>query len=345
MKLFLHIGTEKTGSSYLQTLLALNREQLISKKIFYPNAGKREMDMLSGKISPGNGKELALLLKDENYNGVKKLLQGHMKNAAKKNCASILLSNENLLEYISHESVYENLIKSCDEIQFEWSKLLLVLRDPVDQALSLYKHRTKNGKALAINSWLKSGYHLPDILDRFLSINNNKVNHSVRKYSTKKGELEKIMFVDWLQIQMPKVALQKKVNPSLTLSELYFLKKLNEKNNEYVSPFYDLMLSIPSSEKSRDIDLTEYYKKTIANSLCNLSPIWEKCNDHLEAHEKLTLPVKATSEICEIKKLSFSSHQVDVITSFFLDPKMNQRKLNKLFNKVSRKIFNVFKKA
>ena len=63
MKLYLHIGTEKTASSFVQTTFARNRDWLSSLGVFYPKGGKRENDMMAGLISPGNAKDLTILLK------------------------------------------------------------------------------------------------------------------------------------------------------------------------------------------------------------------------------------------------------------------------------------------
>ena len=54
MNLYLHIGTEKTGSSHLQSLSAINRDLLKKSGIWFPEAEKRDNMLLSGDISAGN---------------------------------------------------------------------------------------------------------------------------------------------------------------------------------------------------------------------------------------------------------------------------------------------------
>ena len=60
MQLFLHVGTEKTGSSFLQTLSALGRNDLREKGIWFPlGTAYDEGCMKTGRISAGNGRPLA----------------------------------------------------------------------------------------------------------------------------------------------------------------------------------------------------------------------------------------------------------------------------------------------
>lgn len=57
--LILHIGHGKTGSSYLQSMLALNHELLSKYSIDYPGAQFQE-NAKAGKVSAGNGKDFAI---------------------------------------------------------------------------------------------------------------------------------------------------------------------------------------------------------------------------------------------------------------------------------------------
>ena len=55
-KLILHIGHGKTASSYLQTLLSLNRELLHAKNIDYPiGRANQEEAAIKGFVNSGNG--------------------------------------------------------------------------------------------------------------------------------------------------------------------------------------------------------------------------------------------------------------------------------------------------
>jgi hypothetical protein len=74
-------------------------------------------------------------------------------------------------------------------------KFLLFLRDPINNALSLYKHRAKNGNALDIEEWPKKHYVYGGALVAFLKqAQLEKINLVTRKFSKEKGALEKVLF-------------------------------------------------------------------------------------------------------------------------------------------------------
>jgi len=345
MRLFLHIGTEKTGSSFLQTLLALNRDQLKQSKIDYPSGGNRENDMLSGKISPGNGKELYLSIKEGAKEKVKLLLNKFKKEANKQNCDTILISNENLIEVFSKANFLNAFLDVCTEVNLDIAGMLLILRNPVDQALSLYKHRSKNGKAPELSNWIENSYDLPAILnDFFENVKNNEILFTVRKYQSDTGSMQNIMFKDWLNIDAPKVEVDKRVNPSLTISELSLLKNLGQKNINFVKPFYNKMLNIAYLDKDKDEVLSEYYKNLISKRLTSFEDVWTICNTFLGEKEKLTLPSYENMNQEDKIALSFSNIQVDAIVDFFLEIQNEKLGRNKLIKKIKVRLYNFLKK-
>ncbi len=77
IKLYLHLGYHKTGSSFLQTMFAQNRDYLLENDIYFPYS-KGDKNMLKGIISPGNGILLVEALKDKNQQLVVELLKKWM---------------------------------------------------------------------------------------------------------------------------------------------------------------------------------------------------------------------------------------------------------------------------
>ena len=136
MKIFLHIGTEKTGSSYLQTTLARNRQDLLLSGIHYPEAGKRENDMFQGRISPGNAVELTRMLENADYKNVFNFFNELYHRASELKCNAVLLSNENLVRVLSVQSNVDLLFQVAKQIGFKDFKFILFLRNPVDQAIA-----------------------------------------------------------------------------------------------------------------------------------------------------------------------------------------------------------------
>lgn len=82
MKLYLHCGYHKTGSSFLQTLFARNRKLLEDHGFFFPEGNKDE-DMLKGNISAGNGWLLSEYLKNKEQAEVTEYLKKDLKKPKK----------------------------------------------------------------------------------------------------------------------------------------------------------------------------------------------------------------------------------------------------------------------
>ena len=90
-KVYLHIGTPKTGTSAIQNFLVHNIELLNSCNLYYP---AHAMDI--NGISSGNGAYLIHLLNSNKLDEAKVLLNKFLKNAKGKD---IVLSSENFYRY------------------------------------------------------------------------------------------------------------------------------------------------------------------------------------------------------------------------------------------------------
>lgn len=312
LKFHLHIGTEKTGTSYIQSLLARNREQLWADGVHYPLAGKWEREMQSGRISPGNGEDLLIALKNKNWHIVREILSDFAEGAFKRNCHTLLVSNENLIEPLSQEGLLQRMIECCSALQIDSPHILLVLRDPVDQALSLYKHRAKSGNVTDIVSWLKQSYQLPIYLNKFfdqLKIIN--CVYSLRRYDKSSRYLTKLFFLDWLGLKWPQYWEDASVNPSLSLSELEMLKQLRITSPELVPFFYQRMLRMPIIEKADDLTFRKYFQAIFNNHLFQFNRVWERCNEMLPSTDTLQVPLEKVSDVTQKKILSFSERQIE----------------------------------
>lgn len=291
MNLFLHIGTEKTGSSFLQTMAARNRDNLVACGIYFPEGGKRERDMLAGRVSPGNAKSVFDAASKGDWKLVRTILYRIVNEGTDRGCEAVLLSNENLIELAAVENGFKTLQQVALEVGFNNIEALLILRNPVDQALSLYKHRAKSGNVKSIDDWLKSEFHLAHILDRFLCEKNNAtINWSIRKYSKSSSKMVSAFFYDWLKIDRQIVYQEELVNPSLTLSELLFLKNQYNVNASLVPYYYEALLKVSLSDKASDQQLEEQYKVLIHNMLSKHRETFLALNLELPSNEQLDLP-------------------------------------------------------
>ena len=288
MTLFLHIGTEKTGSSFLQTTAARNREVLSRTGIHFPEAGKRESDMLKGRVSPGNGKALFTALKSKDANAVIEILQNAFHDAAKQKCDSVLFSNENLVELYVVDGAVELLQKISDHVGIKKIKAFLMLRSPTDQALSLYKHRAKSGAVKDVAEWIEHDFHTMKILDGFVSkCDSVGIEHTVHKYSKNSTVMCDVFFKQWLGVLEPVIFKDELVNPSLTLSELLFLKAQFSISPRTVAHYYEAFLTIPKEKKGDDQDIENAYRQVISEKLSKHQATVTLLNRHLPENEKL----------------------------------------------------------
>jgi len=113
MDLYLHVGTNKTGSSFLQTVLAQKKNELINKGVYVPSS-RWDSRMLKGKISPGNGHKLAKNLAAEDKSSTTKFLEDISRRANNKNAAKVILSNEILIRLFSNRDILDILCNSSE---------------------------------------------------------------------------------------------------------------------------------------------------------------------------------------------------------------------------------------
>lgn len=317
MKLFLHIGVEKTGSSFIQHIFAQNRKQLLGRGIMFPRGGKRERDMLTGNISPGNARDLTRVLLKDDWTAVRAFISSCARMATTQ-VNSILLSNENLVEPLSRPVVLDQFLAVCKEAGFDQVSMMLVLRDPVDHALSLYKHRAKDGRVADFEEWLLTDYHLPEYLKELLpSLRTKELNVVVRKYTANSRTLTEMFFNDWLGIEFPERWADVTVNPSLTLSELEILRIVQAKVPRLTNDLYKVLLTIPKAEKSKDTLVQAFIESAANRHLAKCESTWHLCNQLLAPSEALSLPVKRGDDGTLSREFSFSRKQIAELVRFW----------------------------
>lgn len=314
ISLYLHIGTEKTGSSHLQSVMALNRELLIGKGYWFPLAGKREQHLMKGMVSPGNAQALTNLIEKENYDKASQLLREHLTVAAAKKCDKVLLSNELLLLALSKDGGVENLQNVAQAAGFSEVHYLLVIRDPVEQALSLYKHRAKNGTAVDIEEWPATHYHYGKGLKGFLQqAKAADLLLTCRKYDRQGNQLDHLFFGDWLGLSPEGLKKpEKRVNPSLSISELLLMRQLRKQNPLLPGLFYNVLIQLPKVAKAKEPRIENYYKATLGNALADYSETWNVCNQFLPKETPIASPLYQAHT--PDKVMTFSAEQGAAIT-------------------------------
>jgi hypothetical protein len=350
MKLYLHIGTEKTGSSFLQSYLAKNRLMLKSHSLYFPDAGKRENDMQSGRISPGNASELNALLSQKSWLKVEHWMKNKYKAAKTDGCTKLLLSNETLIKTFSETDVLARFIEIAKEQGFELQDLFLVIREPVGQALSLYKHRSKNGDMLPIADWLRHKYTLVDDLQNFYqNIETAKIGLRQYPYQKNSEYLVDICINKWLNLNEDVGIEHTSVNSSLTLSELKLMSEIKKQDAFLVKPFYDFMIAIAINQKSDDFYLKSYYKYVTTNYLIKYIKLWQRCNSYM-TKGKIVIP-EAINKIVdqEFVQYCFSETQISEISRLlnsnnnksFRKEKLKENLISRLKNLLPKSIIKL----
>lgn len=120
MKLVLHVGLHKTGTSYLQSIFTSNKRVLADNNILYPP-------------TPGDAHhKLAALYKARKFYDAKSLLDSYVKEAEERNCHTIFLSSEVFSELEDYKPIKEGF--SC----FKDVKVIIFLREPLSLYLSAF---------------------------------------------------------------------------------------------------------------------------------------------------------------------------------------------------------------
>ena len=321
MQFLLHIGTEKTGSSFLQTLAALGRDDLCSQGVWFPRGTRYdERCMKAGRISAGNGRSFALWIEQGDWDAVAANLKAVKDKAAAQDCAAVMVTNEQLLEPLSAQETLAKFNDTLTEVGFGGLKLLVILRDPAAQFLSLYKHRAKRGTAGSISAWAEAGYDLPQRLAGLRrGVSALGIDLSVRKYDRGEGVLEKIFFTDWLGVTPPKVTVPASVNPSLALSELALLRLLADRRPDMVVPLYEHFLRLDLFDKLQGEALEAHAKAVATEAVAKHADEWRAWNALLPEGEELVIPSLPTEIPPEPQELGFSQTQMAELMTFLSD--------------------------
>ena len=133
-ELILHIGHGKTGSSYLQSVLAINRELLLGKGIYYPEH-KSDSAARLGRISSGNGSDFL----EEAWLGDPSL--------------RVLVSGERLFHALASDEAIQNLVLR----RSKRPKVIVYTRDVLDMLHSVWAQSVKRGgNVKPLNTFLTS---------------------------------------------------------------------------------------------------------------------------------------------------------------------------------------------
>lgn len=225
--LLVHIGHPKTGTSYIQALLAGNKPQLHRFGIRFPDT---DFTLKARERDPGRGGNCRVhLLEDADYH--KLVTSGN---------DTVVLTAERLFFPLSDGQDLFARYAPC----FDTVRLLLFIRNPLDFVTSWYTQRVKRGDFDgSFDEFVLENDYFTSHLDRVEGVIDlcARVGHDlcVRNYSKLAAPLDDTI-EDVLGI--PRGALDRptmtKVNRGLTRAE----RSLQQRLNHHLGPGFDLSL-------------------------------------------------------------------------------------------------------
>lgn len=151
MTCYLHIGTEKTGTTSIQNFLYKNRDQLLKDGILFSQSlGKRNNRGLSVlAYSPGKFDDYikTLNLNDESAlkKHQKKLFSNLKNELEREKSKKVLFSSEHIHSRLTTIKEIYDLKRILEKLGFTKIIILVYLRDPAGIATSLYSTAVKYG--------------------------------------------------------------------------------------------------------------------------------------------------------------------------------------------------------
>ena len=133
MKLVIHIGLHKTGTTSFQNFLHFNRDSLLEAGVFYPEMGEHE----SHWVIPNQ-------IIRNNWDYVKNYMKDSLSNARKANVNTVFISSEDFELFLFEgylASKFENLVLDLGYSKIYW---VSVLRNQWDYFNSIYSEMSKN---------------------------------------------------------------------------------------------------------------------------------------------------------------------------------------------------------
>jgi hypothetical protein len=305
MKLFLHIGHGKTGSSFLQSAYALTPFSKLG--IHYPIDDDIRKRAKNGDITSGNfnvsAQSIAKLLDDAKNQGFDKLL----------------LSNELLFSAIlqSGNNFFDKFKQSHPDVEIN---ILLLTRNPLDHAVSSYQQKIKRGGYTGSLAEFLKTYDMPSKVNKVIAIARNAgATVTLKNYSTHRSGLLAIV-ENWLNIpESGLIAPSKRViNRSLSAAELEFQRVFNEiagkASSKYISdPLCQQLPNIKSEFPPLETDALESFLARMNDSVYAAQQgCAEFQNEQYtvgdQQSQKETFPTAKS-------QLSFSSEQIRVMAS------------------------------
>ena len=272
MKLFLHAGLNKTGTSSLQMLFQANQAHLAASGISY----------FAGQEIAGNAGALSYALRAEDTKTLQNTLKRHRDAATQQGCGAALMSSELVYHDLIVPARRAMLLAQIKAAGFEAPQILLVFREPVSHAISTYCHRSGIRDLGSFEAWVTAQYEFPAELKRFLVTYEDSPEgmFCLRPYAR-----DTLVFdtCAWLGISELPQALSGDINSSVNTAEAALLTWLRGENPKAAARLRAGLKTLPREAKSSDKAVRAQWKATAEQALAQINPDLAHLSTLLEA--------------------------------------------------------------
>jgi hypothetical protein len=335
MDLYFHIGLNKSGSTYLQNLLAHNARLLRDEGICVPGIKSNE---LAWRSQTGNGSELAQFLQRGDMEGVTDWLESTISEARAFECHSIVISSELLFHQLCRAGVHIELYDLCKRLGCREIKYLIFMRSPVQHSISTYNHRANLVKD-PFDVWIENSYSLFSELRSFIS---NVCEQGGRvqfcPYGDKlKGDLE--VFLGNVTLEDP---VHTSYNRSLSDDEAELVRQYAVFDADVARRLKGCLKAVPVDRKAENAVLREKKVETARRFCEKHSEVWKeisRLSGGVVSSEVSALRYdELCSQSCESQILMFSNYQISVACEE-INRIMIERSLRNRIKKLLDRIF------
>lgn len=268
-KLIVHIGTPKTGSSFLQDLCVKNHRNLAAADICYP--GIKNGDFVADANVPINGSNiLSLFISETDLDSLKELLRSKLLTVFSFGYNTVLISDETFSAYSvpnrGNIFIFECLMTICQELSIDL-EFIAYFRDPFSYLPSHWAQVVKNHKETASLLDFVKADKIP-YWGHLLSL--YEINKRVRFFSYEK-EAKSVdglasSFFNSIGFSMDKIEplIVEVVNPSLSLNCLTALRLLNgEFDKKTIKNITEILTNSVPTQTLDKPSLPEAYKTIV----------------------------------------------------------------------------------
>lgn len=214
-RLFLHIGHTKTGSSYLQSVLAGSKAALAEHGLWYPLL-PRMARAAQGAITSGNGMLLTAA--------------GRELPTPPPDMRGAVFSSEKLFGEMRQEPFLDGLMRVADALGCGRIEVLLLIRNPMGHLSSAYQQGVKRGGLSETIDAFAPTFKVPITVRRVLTNldRHDRFHVTVRNYDRHRHDLLSLLagFLDMPADRLTAPPVER-VNRSLDAAEFAVQRRLN----------------------------------------------------------------------------------------------------------------------